>query len=317
MSQIFSFLDALHGGIGDGAIELRALPMPNRERDLVPIVDGRADGGRIGRFVECARFLRLDAYCGVALRGRHYTDYQALTALFVDLDFKEHTEDTVRASLAEFPHAPTLVVASGNGLHAYWRLDTPIDLTMAYAEAKAALAVFARAFVVADVAVSEPARILRLPGTLNYKYEPARDVVLEMCDASRVYDVEALVRTAESIVIARDRAGLPDWLGDDTHLNVAFQPFAMGPRFEMPDRVGSGSRHATLFRLIRSLKARGVSEAEAWDRVQEENARCTPPLDLASDAERRWFRRSWRTADRPDFGTAPSVSAAFLDEVFR
>jgi hypothetical protein len=66
---------------------------------------------------------------------------------------------------------------------------------------------------------------------------------------------------------------LPDWL-----LNMLrAKPSA---RFEMPPKVEAGQRNDMLFRLGRSLRARGLSEGEIISTLAVVNAqRCEPPLE--------------------------------------
>lgn len=78
-------------------------------------------------------------------------------------------------SLSELP--PHLCVKSGHGLHAYWLLDSPvqIDSPSALDELRHSMSNFAKAVTAAmgwqgiDTHASEPARVLRIPGTHNHK----------------------------------------------------------------------------------------------------------------------------------------------------
>src|SRR5207249_3853780 len=44
--------------------------------------------------------------------------------------------------------------------------------------------------IAADITAAEPARVLRLPGTLNYKYDPPRQVVLDPSNDMLEYAIE-------------------------------------------------------------------------------------------------------------------------------
>lgn len=74
---------------------------------------------------------------------------------------------------------PTHCVASGGGLHVYWNLDGRIDrgTWQAYARPLKALTQ-ALGFLADPSRTADIASVLRLPGTLNYKYDPPRPVVL-------------------------------------------------------------------------------------------------------------------------------------------
>lgn len=74
---------------------------------------------------------------------------------------------------------PTHRVASGGGLHVYWILDSRIcrETWQAYARQLKALTK-ALGFLADHCRTADIASVLRLPGTLNYKYTPPSPVVL-------------------------------------------------------------------------------------------------------------------------------------------
>jgi len=102
---------------------------------------------------------------------------QALQALWLDIDFKQGyagPAEVVAAlrhlsDFAKFP-APAILVGTGNGLHAYWPLSTPLPpdrwqrLAEALKEACKAAEVHADHMLTAD-----SCRVLRCPETLNVK----------------------------------------------------------------------------------------------------------------------------------------------------
>jgi pyruvate-formate lyase-activating enzyme len=111
-----------------------------------------------------------------------FANCRHLPALFVDVDFKVVPEDEARARLARARHPASAIIASGGGLHVYFRLPVPIDLRTDADRAKRLLRRLADELG-GDRAAAEPARILRLPRTVNHKYRPPRPVVLECLDA--------------------------------------------------------------------------------------------------------------------------------------
>ena len=114
----------------------------------------------------------------------------AAPALFIDVDTHQDGAkddkrvpqdiDTAMHDLDALPYPPTMVVCSGHGLHAYWQLDTPIimdgvqdaakttELMIRFAQGVCALCGDDWANI--DTHVSEPARVLRIDGTANYKH---------------------------------------------------------------------------------------------------------------------------------------------------
>lgn len=128
-----------------------------------------------------------DTYVGVLLRDRPNGGRRAVSSshlLWVELDAHDAYKRLLRA-----PAAPTVVVSSGTAghLHAYWRLREPV--------AASEVAEYNRKLsgtVSGDLASVDPARILRPPATLNHKHNPPVETILELLDASRVYDAPEL-----------------------------------------------------------------------------------------------------------------------------
>lgn len=69
--------------------------------------------------------------------------------------------------------------------------------------------------------------------------------------------------------------------------------------FQMPTTLKQGERHATLFKLLRSQKARGISLDAALATCHIENERAEQPL--GRDDLDGYLRRAWGQADQPAF----------------
>jgi hypothetical protein len=147
-----------------------------------------------------------DVYFGVGLfatlpaKGRGASkDVAFLPAFHMDFDIAPvggnvHAKsklprsiEEVRGFLAdEGVPAPTVLVNSGNGLHAYWPFDRILDLREADARSKAATDLKAFQRVIITLAkrsrewdfdnTADLARVLRWPGTLNHKSNPPKRV---------------------------------------------------------------------------------------------------------------------------------------------
>ncbi len=193
MNQTEQFFTALYKG-QTGVLELRTFDhaQANRLRTFVPVKDGQIDYTHVQRFLKETQAFQLGAFFGVALRTQaslksgkgDAAHCQTLTTLFVDADFKHEGEDETRSKIAKFPSPPSMIVHSGGGLHPYWLLEYPIFLqgTGGMAKAKTALKNLAKAVAdVVDESVSEPVRVLRIPGSFNFKkhYDTPRPVTLE------------------------------------------------------------------------------------------------------------------------------------------
>lgn len=80
--------------------------------------------------------------------------------------------DTDGTKLAAFPHRPNLIVESGTPrhLHAYWALPEPVDLTDDVERADFVAALQGVQHAVGSDNVRDLARVMRMPGTLNWKH---------------------------------------------------------------------------------------------------------------------------------------------------
>jgi hypothetical protein len=270
-----------------GLIELRALtPSGATPRCFAPLGDPA-----LTQFL--AQHADANLYLGVATRrdatSGALANCQHLPALFVDVDYKTTPEAEARTRLTQCPVAPSLIVSSGGGLHSYWLLREPMELPEEAEQAKALLRRLA-AYLGGDRAAAEPARILGVAGTWNAKYDPPRFVRVEQRRSALRYNP----------------TDFESWL--------PAEPADMGPRqpFSMPERVTAGSRNDTLYRLTRSLHARGLSPDAVGAAVATENqTKCAPPLPadevaaILAHAGTQPHDATWRAAAPTTNGTAP------------
>ena len=219
--------------------------------------------------VFCAQHRDRELYFGVALRkdatSGELKNCATLPTLFADLDYKSFPdgEAGARAALARCPRAPTAIIASGNGLHAYWRLVEPLELP---AEADGARAYLRRLALDlgSDRGSAEPAHVLRLPGTANHKYDPPRQVVLEVLDESRVYRL----------------SDFDEWLP-----TLPVDTLTAAATTAVEGLIPEGMRNTTLTSLAGTMRRRGMTPSGIEAALQAENlARCIPPLPAAEVA---------------------------------
>lgn len=114
--------------------------------------------------------------------GRTAHNTVQLNTLWLDVDYKNYeTVDAANADLTQLATvvgAPSIVVDSGAGFHAYWVLREAMytedwkPLALAFQTTWQALG------VKGDPISADAARILRLPGTHNRKYDPPVQVVI-------------------------------------------------------------------------------------------------------------------------------------------
>lgn len=114
----------------------------------------------------------------------------ALNCLYTEYDAKDFdgSKEAAYAAVEALDPPPSVVVDSGGGYHCYWLFDEPFSLTTPETreEAKRLQAAWV-AFTGGDPAVKDLARVLRVPGTLNYKYDPPRPVTFVFTHFERRY----------------------------------------------------------------------------------------------------------------------------------
>jgi hypothetical protein len=100
-------------------------------------------------------------------------DTLTLGCLWCEVDLKGGvyaTHEDIYRALCDFVEPPTVIINSGGGLHALWRI-TPVTVTKEnHAFIKEILRGLALT-IKGDTSVAETARVFRLPGTINTKSE--------------------------------------------------------------------------------------------------------------------------------------------------
>ena len=129
-------------------------------------------------------------------------DIVCVNALYADFD-----DPDALPRIESFVPKPQVIVASGKGFHAYWLLAEPVILSDDDAARRdwAELQRWWVRHVGADPAACDLARLLRVPGTLNAKYDPPRPVRFVRYELDRPFDNRELMfyvidaRTAELV----------------------------------------------------------------------------------------------------------------------
>ena len=96
--------------------------------------------------------------------------------IWAETDFKDHpniTPEDILRRIHQSPRRPNMVVFSGHGLHEYWRLSEMIDARIGSGAQKELEEVLrlAAGYVGGDSQVAEAARLMRLPGSHNTRFE--------------------------------------------------------------------------------------------------------------------------------------------------
>ncbi len=107
-------------------------------------------------------------------RKRSNKTVAAINCLYGDFDAKDYEDSkpAILAHLDTLPLSPSVIIDSGGGYHCYWLLDEPFMLTTDDDRDQAAKLQRAWVtFVGSDQGTLDLARVLRVPGTVNYKTE--------------------------------------------------------------------------------------------------------------------------------------------------
>jgi hypothetical protein len=189
-----------------------------------PGADGFAEAAA---YIQTLVNVQMDAYYGVGLRRPGLQSHQRggkadvslLPGFYLDVDIADvigahaasNLPTTVEAACAIVEMCvfePTMLVHSGHGLHAYWLFTRPLVITPAEAaKINAASRTFQAAII--DRAKAQGShvdqtgnidRVLRPPGTMNFKIKDApRPASVLLSDGPR-YDLRALVTPAQRTI---------------------------------------------------------------------------------------------------------------------
>lgn len=176
-------------------------------------------------------------------KGRKQNNCVAQRSLFLDIDAKVQLIESVQAcykALGNFItsaglFAPNAVIDSGGGLHVYWICDEDIPLEMWQAMADTLAGAAAHFGLKCDTQCTvDRARILRLPGFINHKYD-TKPVVTVAHDDPDFLSLEELAQMLEPHIGLRNqrpsrsaKAAQPQNLFAGLDLSAAMDPTLKG-----------------------------------------------------------------------------------------
>lgn len=239
--------------------------------------------------IERLRRDQYNVYIGANPRLRNGgTAKDVAVARCLFLDFDGMSVESVRALLANVPNTPppSWVVNSGHGVHVWWVLLVPItDLAMWSGLQRALIRRFD-----SDPSIHDPPRIMRLPGTVNWKDDPCRECVIVCGDGAPV-DIAAFVLTPETTPVRRAEvkaAGGGDWRRGLSRSTLDF----------IVNGAGEGERNRRLFAAACDAAGCGATFGEALNELDGPAARAGLDGEEIEQTVRSAFGKP-RTAARP------------------
>jgi hypothetical protein len=168
------FFKTLYQFCDEGKINIRPIPGTN---SFVDVDDYEG--------IETLCDEKTNYYFGVALRNNDGTKagITEIPALHCDVDYKETPRAVLVEKLKQFPFKPSIIVKSGGGVHFYFILKEPSDKhdipIVEDVNRRIAVALGG------DLNACDASRIMRIPGTMNVKYNPP--VLCEMVKKEDYY----------------------------------------------------------------------------------------------------------------------------------
>ena len=245
-----------------------------------------------------ARRERANVYFGVCPRPRsgdaQDDRIQTVRCLWCDIDNVTAEEAFDRWSREAVP-SPSIIVSSGSGIHGYWLLQRDLRSREERALVAAMLPHFYRSF--GGDHVQNISRVMRAPGTLNYKDarngRPPLPCTLYACDAALRYPLQAFSRwmdLANSEPLTNTSRRSPN------SSDAAPREEGLNGHTEAMELVSRLDRHSTDrsrrdFAIVCDLLRLGLAKEEIWELVSgrskfESNGRSYYEVTIAN-AERR------------------------------
>jgi hypothetical protein len=203
-----------------------------------------------------------------ALRAQ-ISQIAAINCLFAEYDAKDFSGDKDRtlALVDALDPAPSAVVDSGGGYHCYWLLDEPYSCQGDDAREKARKLQAAWVILMdGDQQSKDLARVLRVPGTHNYKYTPPRLVAFVRCDLDARHNLAELAALAHPYIAGNQPHAATNGHAPHTGGQSAYGASALRGEADKVRGALDGRKHGQLLKSAISLggliDAGAVSEEE-------------------------------------------------------
>jgi phage/plasmid-associated DNA primase len=234
---------------------------------------------------------------------RNKENVAEIPGLHADIDFKDVDDDeaTILRRVKALPKPPSTIIRSGNGLHLYWKFKEAliiniVDGTETIERVEAALKLLAD-LVGADMKVTQPSALMRLPGTHNSKRGNWQTVEIESSDGHEYNfdDVETMLSECSPVVLRKLRPSATS--GEINPFLAAAKNLGYKPPLDVEKRLaammymggGDSAIHETQVVVTASMLNAGIELEEVVSLVLEATR------GAAGDYGARW---NWRREEK-------------------
>ena len=255
--QTVQFINLLYGGIETGYVEIRMFNRLGKVRRIYRnLTDGPAQIERIGGLQQYNDdgyniFLRI----GISMDQRsRKEDIACLPALWVDIDTRD---EAAYERLVDTAPTPNMVFATGGGWHAYWLLVEPVVIDNTNRTLVEQTLKGLAHYYSGDTQVAEVARIMRLPGFANCKYE--HKPIAHNADGvwdGKSYRFELLANMFAPLGESPPIHPLREYKRDANYLHPFIERYLASP-------IGRGGRNKSLYVATCFYRDAGKSPHEA------------------------------------------------------
>lgn len=193
-----------------------------------------------------------NVYIGIFQRGKKgngkIENCTKTNAIYLDFDGMDLTEINYRIDMAGLPQ-PSMIVNSGHGYHCYWLLEEAVGR-----EVEPVIKAMQN-LLEADAKATDPARILRVPDTMNVKGDPVKCELIELNDRRTPLKVfEAVLKVKAHAEVIERTAAISELL------SIRYNGLN-----NMAAGVGKGERNFCAGRIVQTLKRLNYTKHEASD----------------------------------------------------
>lgn len=181
-------------------------------------------------------------------------------ALWADIDCGLERIEVATMFLKSFVHAPTLIVATGGGVQAWWALRAPLNIRDKTDQKafEGTLKGLAKA-TGGDSSVADVARIMRLPGFANMKPDRGAYAAHVVYETGVLYDYAAFAGYAALSDPPKRRAPVTSSWRNDKRPRMTNKAEAF-----LANGAPKGTRHQTLIHVVFQFKEKGLDYHACW-----------------------------------------------------